>query len=258
MVAGVEQTETGERGIDRAGWTAVGVGAGLALVALELPFVSFVLSWFVTLVHELGHALAGWLYGYPSIPAFDFVYGGGVTAHGSRVRLIPVVVAGALGVAAWVFRRNPPSLVLAVGLLALYAATAWTPAHHAVVVAMGHGGELLFATLFLHRAASGRACERPGERTLYALVGFFVVFHDVRFAWRLWTSPLERELYGAAKGGGHWMDFSRLANETFGVPLEAVAAAFLGLCLLPPVAAFAVNHYRGAFAEAAERLRRVE
>lgn len=245
-------------GIDRAGWTAVATGAALALVALALPFVSFVLSTFVTLVHEMGHALAGWLYGYPSIPAFDFTYGGGVTLQGGRVTLLPALVAGGLAVAVWVFRRNLVTRSLAIGALALYAATAFTSAHEAVITAMGHGGELLFATVFLHRAFSGNACQRPGERTLYAAVGFFVVFTDLRFAWRLWQSPFHRALYGEAKGGGHWMDFSRLADDQLGVPLEAVAAAFLGLCLLPPLVAFAANHFRGALREAAAHLRRVE
>jgi hypothetical protein len=229
--------------VDRDGWIACGAGAALALVALALPFVSFVLSTFVTLVHEMGHALAGWLYGYPSLPAFDFAYGGGVTLHGERIALVPFAVAALLAAAAFALHRIPAALALALGALALYAATAWTAAHDAVIVAMGHGGELLFAGIFLYRAFSGNACERPGERPLYALTGSFVVFHDLRFAWRLWASPLERELYAEAKGGGHWMDFSRLAHEHLGTSVEAVAAAFALLCLLPPIAALAACHF---------------
>lgn len=244
-------------GIDRAGWSAVGWGLALAVAALALPFVSFVLSYFVILVHEMGHAMAGWLYGYPSIPAFDFAYGGGVTTHTERVPLLAVAVGGALATLVGVFRRNPTSLAISLALLAGYAATAWTGAHQAVIVAMGHGGELVFAGIFLHRAFSGSACRAPGERPLYAMVGFFVVLYDMRFAWRLATSSLHRELYADAKGGGHWMDFSRLAGEHWGVPLESLAVGFLVLCLLPPLLAFLANHFRGALREAVLHLRRI-
>ena len=116
-------------GIEREGWVAVAIGLAAAVVILRFPFLSYVFSYFTTLVHEMGHAAVGWLYGYPSIPAFDFRYGGGVTASGQRATWLALVVQGLLGAAVWVFRRNPRTRVLAAGLCAAYAVSAWTSLH---------------------------------------------------------------------------------------------------------------------------------
>ena len=64
------------------------------------------------------------------------------------------------------------------------------------------------------------------------------------FAYQLINSPEHREDYGDAKGGGHWMDFSLIANEHLHVRLEAVAAFFLVACALPPLIAFLIHHLR--------------
>lgn len=244
-------------GISRQGWSAVGLGLALAAVAVSLPFVRSVLSYFTVLVHEMGHAFAGWLYGYPSVPAFDFVYGGGITSRAERVPWIAGAVQAALIGLAWLFRRNKPSLLLSGALAAAYAATAWTTLHEAVITAMGHGTELIIAGVFIHRAFSGRACHHPSERTTYAFVGFFVTFDNLRFAWLLITSPLHRAVYEEAKGGGHWMDFSLLARDTLHTSVESVAAWFFVLCLLPPLLAWLGNRHGAVTAAAIARLRQV-
>ena len=144
----------------------------------------------------------------------------------------------------WVFGGNRASLALVAAATAGYTLLLATDGADVVMLAMGHGAELLFAALFIHRAVSGRACRQAVERPLYAWIGFHIVFHDLRFAWGLVSSSIQRELYGEAKGGGHWMDFSRLADEYFGVPLEAVASAFALLCLLPPILGLAASWLR--------------
>jgi hypothetical protein len=192
----------------------------------------------------MGHAAFGWLYGYPSIPAFDFSYGGGVTLHRERSGLVLGAVLGAGAASVFTLRDHPRLCGALAGLFALHVLVALTPAHEAVILAMGHGGELLFATLALHRALSGRGCTLAAERPLYALVGWFLVLYDAQFAWRLRTSAFHREVYADAKGGGHWMDFSRLANEYFHTSLETIATIFLICCALPPVAALALQRLR--------------
>ena len=54
---------------EREGQVALASGLAVAVVAFAFPFSRFVFGYFVTLVHEMGHTLAGWLFGYPSIPA---------------------------------------------------------------------------------------------------------------------------------------------------------------------------------------------
>src|SRR5688500_2903338 len=90
----------------------LGIGLAMAIVAYAIPFTRFVFSAMVTLFHELGHAIAGWLLGHPSLPAFDFVYGGGFT-HMGQFRL-PIAIAIGLGFAylLWLFRENRRAMII--------------------------------------------------------------------------------------------------------------------------------------------------
>lgn len=223
---------------DRQTLRALAVGFGLAVGILLIPFLRFVLGYLTILVHELGHAAVGWLFGYPSIPAFDFRYGGGVTAHESRKIVIVLLVLGALGWAIWYCRRHRPAVTVVASATALYALLAFTPAHRALISFMGHGSELAFAGIFLYRAISGSAIKLDVERPLYAMVGFFIVLSGMRFAWGLIHDAGARAAYEEAKGGGHWMDFSVLAEQYLHVELATVAGLFWIACLLPPVAAW--------------------
>jgi hypothetical protein len=226
-------------GIDALGRQALGVGFGLAIATQFIGFLEMLIGYMVVLVHEMGHALAGWLFGYVSIPAFDFTYGGGVTTHQEvqSLALVGIVLAG-FAVLGWAFRGNPVSFALSMTLAAAYAALAFSDAHHVLIVAMGHGAELCFAAIFIQRALTGRACQLDVERPLYAWIGFHIVLVDIAFARGLATSALARQQYADAKGGGHWMDFSRLAHEHLGVSLESVATGFGLLCVVTPVLAF--------------------
>lgn len=49
-------------------WRLLTIGLTAAIVAHALPFVSFLLSPLVTLLHEFGHAVAAWLLVFSLIP----------------------------------------------------------------------------------------------------------------------------------------------------------------------------------------------
>ena len=134
-----------------------------------------------------------------------------------------------------VYRRNLRTVGVLTGLTCLYALSAFTPIHEVLNLFMGHGTELIIAGIFLYRGLSGFAVVHAVERPLYAFLGFFVLFSDLRFAWRLLTDPVHRYLYEEAKGGGHWMDFSRIAEQYLRVDLSVVAVFFLLCCFLPPL-----------------------
>ena len=232
------------RRLGAKGWSSVAGGAVLALLILAIPRLDFIFQVFITLVHELGHAVVGWLFGYPSVPAFDFMYGGGVTMHQQRALPLVFGVLALLGGAAILYRRNLRTLVV-LGITALlYALCAFTPIHEVLNLFMGHGTELIIAGIFLYRGFSGFAVMHAIERPLYAFLGFFVLFSDLRFAWRLMTDPVHRYLYEQAKGGGHWMDFSRIAEEYLRVDLSVVALFFLLCCFLPLAAIWIYRTWR--------------
>ena len=54
----------------------------------------------------------------------------------------------------------------------------------------------------------------------------------------------ENAEYEAAKGGGHWMDFSRIAEEYLKVKLSTVAVFFLFLCLITPLLTYFFFRYK--------------
>jgi hypothetical protein len=244
------------RAIGADGWLAFGVGLALALLTELLPLLRVLVGYFVVLVHELGHTLVGWLFGHPSIPAFDFTYGGGVTTRQEQQLVLVLIVYASFALLGFVFRANRASFGVVLGLATGYTAALLTSFAGVAIVAMGHGAELAFATLFIHRAVTGNACHHAVERPLYAWIGLHIVSHDMRFAWGLLSNPFQRELYEDEKGGGHWMDFSQLA-EQFHVSLEAIAAVFFALCFLPPLLGLAASWLRPELAALRERLREV-
>lgn len=227
-------------------WRALLGGGALAVVVFAVPLLRFVFHVLITLVHELGHTIAAWVFGIPAIPAFDFVYGGGVTMHQGRSTGLMILIYAALAVVAWALRSRPAYLAAFGVWVVAYTLAAFTPVHEAIEIAMGHLSELVFAGIFLYRALDGRACRVAAERPLYAFCGIFILMNDVVFATGLLTSAAKVADYEEAKGGGHWMDFSRLADDYLHVDLKAVAFFFLLACLTVPVFAVWAQRIRAA------------
>lgn len=226
---------TGKQKLDKEGLRALITGAIITAFVVIFPFLSFIFRYVITLVHEFGHAIFGWIFGYPSLPAFDFMYGGGVTMHQDQKFIIVILIFGIMGWILYALRRNFLSMFLAGLIFGFYALAVFTSLHHLIILFMGHGTELFFGGLFLYRALSGSAVIHSAERPLYAFLGLFTFFIVTRFAYRLMTSSAFRAMYGDAKGGGHWMDFSRIANEFLNMELPSVARLFFIICLLSPI-----------------------
>lgn len=220
--------------IEPEGRRALIQGAVIAVVVYAIPFLRFIFSYLTILIHELGHALAGWAFGYPSLPAFDFRYGGGFTGHQDRKLLIVLIVYALLAYVVFAVREHPKLRNLAIGVVAFYSLAAWTPLHEMISIAMGHGAELILAGVFLYRAMTGMSIIQAAERPLYAACGFFILLSGIAFSWGLMTDEAARDAYAAAKGGGHIMDLSRLARDYLGVSVPLLAFVMLIGCFVVP------------------------
>lgn len=232
------------RSMDKEDWLVVGGGLTAALIVLSIPLLNHIFLTFVVLIHEMGHFLTGWTFAYPSAPAFDLQYGGGVTIHGQRSLMLLMSMYLLAGFLVYSFRKNVGTAILLVTLFAVHAILCATFMHEVVILFMGHGTELIIAAVFFYRALSGAAVVHSVERPLYAAVSLFVVFTDLRFAYRLMTSTEARLEYEQAKGGGHWMDFSRIAEDYLHVELTSVAFFFFLASTLPLVAGFLLFRYQ--------------
>jgi hypothetical protein len=214
---------------------SLGIGLGAAILVYALPFTRFVFSALVTLFHELGHAVAGWLMGYPSIPAFDFVYGGGLTHHGEFKRTIAIAIAIGFAYAAWLFRENRRSVAIIAALFPvwlLFVTREWR--REIVFAAAGHAGELILAAIFFYKALSGKALE--------AFVAFFVQIHTMLFAWRLLHDGGFLQWYREGKGGALMNDLEVIAlNLQIWLPvqpgIEGIARGLLIFSFVPMIAA---------------------
>ncbi len=230
------------------------IGAALALWTLNSPFLYTMSNMMKTLVHELGHAIAGWGFGVPSVPAFDFTYGGGVTLHQDPSPIVLFLIYAAFAYLLFVYRRKPLALAIIATIAAAHALSLATGLDEPITIAMGHGFELLFAGIFFYRAMSGFACVHGAERPLYAFLGFLITFDNMRFAYRLIYSHEHSWMYENAKGGGHWMDFDRLAREFLLVDLSAIAHTFMLASAAPFIATLALYSMRDRWAPALGRL----
>jgi hypothetical protein len=202
-----------------------------------MPFVAWILHTLGTLCHEMGHAATALALGRPALPAFDFGQGGGVTMIGERewwVLGLGALVAGAL-LQRWRGRRPLQVAVgAAVALVVLLLLTGWD---QALIIAMGHGGQVLAATVFLYRALSGAAVAHAAERWLYGLVGWCLLGHAAGMCWDLLHDVGFRSWYLLGKRGID-NDLVQLADGFLGWSLEAVA--WLGLLAALAAAPLAV------------------
>lgn len=221
------------------------IGLITGLILCLIPWLRFILSYLVIIIHELGHTVAGWVMGYPSIPAFDFIHGGGITLQlNERWALIPLVFYGLIGFLIYYFRRNQLTVITLTGLAGIYTFAYFTRLSQLFIIAMGHGLELVFICLFLYRALTGWGCQQPGEQTLYGVLGFFMLFYNLNFTRQLLFDATMRELYLMGKGDVLDHDFVRIAREFLGVDLSLVVVLFALCCLLTPLLSWALVRYQ--------------
>lgn len=261
----IEEERVADGRIGPAEWKILGIGLALAVAAYAIPFTRFVFSAMITLFHELGHAVAGWLLGHPSLPAFDFVYGGGFT-HMGQFRL-PIAIAIALAFAwlLWLFRENKRAMAIiaAVAVVWLVFVTKeWR--RELAIAAAGHLSEFILAAIFFYKALAGVGWKNPDfERPLGAFIAFFVQIHSTMFAWRLINDADFLALYREGKGGALMNDLEVVALDlniylAFNPEIIGVAKMLLMFSVLPTAVALLWYFERARWHRVLRALRTVE
>jgi hypothetical protein len=216
----------------------------LAIVLFSLGPLNLLFRGFLILVHEVGHAVTHWLFGRPAIPTVNLLFGGGVTlVLGQSALLIGLIYAG-MAFLIYCLRSYPRLQGCLVAIAILYTLCLSGQMNTMLATFMGHGMELVAIFVCLYLAASGYFCRITGDRTIYAMLGFFTYFCDVQFSWRLIHDPDFRSWYEGGIGGMIDNDFVILANEYVGVDLSAIATGFLLACLVTPILVFLVLRYQ--------------
>lgn len=231
------------RSLEKSEWLMVLLTPIGALLCFAFFWFRWTLQTFTTLVHEMGHAIFGWLFGYPSLPAFDLIWGGGVTVHIERSPLLLIVIYIGLAGLVYLYRNNRATVVVLLVLIALHALFSYTSIHSVIILFMGHGTELIIAGLFIYRCLSGRAVVHRAERPLYGIIGFFILFSDLSMAYGLLSSASYRREYLDAKGGDLEMDFIRIARDHIHSDMTSVVFVFLMCCIATLVLSFLAFRY---------------
>jgi hypothetical protein len=231
------------RTLDKPEWTMLLVGAGGALLCFAFFWFWWILQTFKTLVHEMGHAIFGWVFGYPSLPAFDFLWGGGMTLHFDRNTGMLILVYVGLATLIYMYRKNTSTVIFLVVVTLFHAIFSYTDINSVIILFMGHGTELIIGGLFIYRSLSGRSIIHPWERPLYAVIGFFVVFYDIAFGFNLLRDAGFREEYLEGKGGVCDNDFIRIARDHLHVKMNSVVYFFLFFSVITPILSFLAFRY---------------
>jgi hypothetical protein len=261
----IEEERIGDGRIGKSELKILGFGLLAAIGAYALPFTRFVFSAIVTLFHEFGHAVAGWLLGYASIPAFDFVYGGGLTHHGPFRLSIAVAVGCGFAYLAWLFRENKKTVAIVAALFAFWLLLVTREWRREIAFASaGHLTEFILAGILFYKALAGVGWRAPDfERPLGAFVAFFVQIHSTLFAWRLIHDSDFLDWYRKGKGGALMNDLEVVALNLqiwlgYAPQIEGVAKMLLVFSVLPTVVALVWYFERARWHRVLRALRTVD
>jgi len=231
------------KSVSKEGWRALITGLVLSIILVVVSPLKLMFYGFSILVHELGHTITNWLFGRPAIPTVDLLYGGGLTIVFDQSVIVIGLVYVALGTLFYLCRFYPRLQGFLVLLAGIYTCCLFSPMNRILSTAMGHGMEVTAIMVCLYLSTSGYFCRMAGDRSIYAMLGFFTLFVDLQFAWKLIYDSDFRDWYLEGKGGVLDNDFTILANDYFHVNLSVVAGCLLVSCLLAPLVAFILFRY---------------
>ena len=229
--------------IEKRSWLILNIGFFLALVIYHSSFLIIFIYPVVAWVHEIGHAIGGWLFGYPSLPFFDFERGRGMTFHGEQNLSILIIIYTGLFLLLFFYRNNLLTFYLFLMSGVSYSILLFSHLPETIILLMGHGSELMVATLFLYIALL-----TPWKvGVISATGGFFIVMYDLTLAYKLMYDQGYQKIYTYQQGGVQIGDLSRLAIKYFDHQLYPVARIFFWCCFFPPLISICLFRYQEFF-----------
>lgn len=231
------------RSIDSKGLGALLTGLILAIALTIISPLKILFHGFLILVHEIGHAVTHWLFGRPAIPSVNLAYGGGVTLVFDQSVAVVCLAYFAIAFLIYYCRHYRFILVLLGIFTSIYSFCLSNSTNLMLSTFMGHGMELVAIAFCLYLSISGYFCRFAGDRAIYSMLGFFTLFADFEFSWKLTHDLDYREMYEGGIGGVIDNDFVILARDYLSVDLSVVANAFLISCVAIPLMVFLVFSY---------------
>jgi len=218
----------------------IGIVIAAIISFIEVPILHFGLTYINVLIHELGHALFGWLSGYQSIPAFDIHHGGGVTMHlgGEPNKIILAGVIVVWGALIHKAKRHPALLVTSIAGGLIWGLCLFLGWDRTITLYAGHGGSLAMAGVFIFRGFSSISVESSLARVTYFTVAAFMLIEEFTFTHNIQHDAMFRNRYLDGKGG-IVNDFDQLSDILPGNMFDLMNL-HSALCLSIPICAYAV------------------
>lgn len=192
------------------------------------------LQYLTVFLHEMGHTITRWLFGYLAYPSFNFAKGGGMKADFKHSQILLGVIYAGFGLASFmVLAKRAYRLAggMAVGGF-VHVSLMFGQGHEAFIYYMGHGCELLVATYLIVHAARGEAVGGWIRQYLTLILGFYLMGKNVILSLGLGTGPARmREAYAKMEGVHVAGDFANIAR-LIGESVPTVALCSLGITVL--------------------------
>ena len=224
------------------GHPAVALGLGLAFFPLaRLFFVpAYVMNFLLTLVHEVGHSIFAWLMGCVSIPTVG-IFGGGVAPWYGPYLPLQVAVGGGVAWAAWT-NRDRLWISIPAGILAVALPAMSLSGHHETVIDAGGVAFELIGAAACFAVVVGADLERPFERPLYALWGWWMLLSRGTETLLMLSSQAyweEQRIYESGLAAGLVNDLHKMQESWGMAPRTLLGLVFAGCLLALPVGALA-------------------
>lgn len=215
----------------------------MLLNGFPVGWLSAGMGYMNTFFHEIGHTLFAWLYGFATIPIFDFKHGGGyAVSFSGQNYIIVAMMASLLGygiyyVQGHIYLQLILGFCLALGLTTFLFENIYA----SIIDFMGPAFVPLVSTFFLIRALFDLAPRGVLERFLNAFFGFGMIMGTLTEGYALLNSAAYRLIYFNQKGSHGFGDFDKIASRWQGVEFEHVVYTVMTLsiiCLIIPFILF--------------------
>jgi len=223
--------------IGKRGWISLGVGLLGSIAVYSSNFLAFAFHYFTLLVHEAGHTIFDWIFGYPSIPYFDFVFGGGVTISSQRSLELIAIIYIIFGIFLFVYMNNILTAGIIFTLMIVYSIFAFTFLHHVVDSFMGYGTEVIFGVFCLYMSIRKNALIHILEKPVFAFFGFLFLLHNLKVSYFSITPYLFNPKAETIK------DFMNISEEYLPIEPRTISLVLFISCFICMIGVYFMHRY---------------
>jgi hypothetical protein len=188
------------------------------------------------LFHEMGHTIFNWLFGVPAFPMIMTLFGSdqaaGLTMAGDRHWWLQITAFAVLGWCCFRLKENrSPLFIPAVCFSLAVTCIAFTPYYQVIILFMGNGGAAASGGWLLYRGMVDEDARGAFSRWINAFIGFFLLFHNLHFAYSLGFDAQAREAYTSHVAFGIAdNDFQAIADRVWRWSVKGIALFFMLYC----------------------------